>query len=184
VLVALATALLVRSGESWRSLGLRRPGGYGPALAWGVSAALVIVLLLPLLLRHIADALGWPPQHTERLGDLRDPWRFFLFLVPIGWGTAAFGEEMIYRGFIYTRLLHVLGDSRSRRILAGIGQAALFGAAHLYLGPRGALNTFAIGLVSVTVYELSGRNLWPAILAHGLTDTVGITALHLGLTDS
>ena len=182
--LAVATVLLARTGESWRSLGLRRPARSGTTLVWGIGAAAFVVFLLPLVLRPIAQGLGWPPQHTERLGDLRDPWRFFLFLVPIGWGTAALGEEMIYRGFIHTRLLLLLGDSPLGRVLAGLGQAALFGAAHLYLGPRGAFNTFAIGLVSVMVYERTGRNLWPAILAHGLTDTVGLTALHFGVTDS
>jgi membrane protease YdiL (CAAX protease family) len=153
-------------------------------LAWGLGAAVVILFLLPLVLRPIALAMSWPPQHTERLGDLRDTWRYLLFLIPIGWGTAAFGEEMLYRGFIYTRLVLLFRESRVGRMVAGVGQAALFGAVHLYLGPRGALNAFAIGLLSSAVYELSGRDLWPVIIAHGLTDTVGLTALHFGMVDS
>jgi membrane protease YdiL (CAAX protease family) len=181
---AMATALLVRTGESWQSIGLRRPVRYRPTLAWGLGAAVVIIVFLPLVLGPLANELGWPPQHTDRLGDLRNPWRYFIFLVPIGWGTAAFGEELVYRGFIYTRILLLIGESRLGRLLAGLCQAALFGLAHLYLGPRGALNGFAIGLTSVVVYELSGRNLWPVVLAHGLVDTIGLTALHFGVTDS
>jgi len=32
-------------------------------------------------------------------------------------------------------------------------------------------------------YLLSGRNVWVAVLAHGLTDTIGIVLLFFGLAD-
>ena len=78
-------------------------------------------------------------------------------------------------------MTQLFGNGAAAQILGGLGQAALFGLAHLYLGPTGMLNAFAIGLVAAAVYTADGRNLWPLIVAHGLVDTVGLTAIHFGL---
>src|SRR5512137_1229990 len=69
--LALATWLLARGGESWRSLGWRRPPSIGAAAAWMIGTFLVLIAVLPALLQPIAAALALPPQHLERLGDLR-----------------------------------------------------------------------------------------------------------------
>ena len=42
------------------------------------------------------------------------------------------------------------------------------------------LMIFAIGLILGAVFIRCGRNLWPVIVAHGVIDTIGITALYLG----
>ncbi len=42
-----------------------------------------------------------------------------------------------------------------------------------------AVDGFIIG----AAYLLSGRNLWIAVLAHGLIDTAGIVLLFFGLAD-
>jgi hypothetical protein len=69
--VALATWVLAHRGESWRSIGWRRPLHLGHATAWTLGTFLVLIAVLPTLLEPIADALALPPQHLERLGDLR-----------------------------------------------------------------------------------------------------------------
>jgi membrane protease YdiL (CAAX protease family) len=53
-------------------------------------------------------------------------------------------------------------------VAAAVGQAALFGAVHAYLGPRGVVNAAAIGLVAGGAYLADGRNPWPLVIAHGL----------------
>jgi membrane protease YdiL (CAAX protease family) len=162
-------------------VGFVRPPHLGQAAAWTAGTFLVLIAVLPAVLEPIASALALPPQHLERLGDIRgNTARFLVLLLPLGWGTAAFGEELLYRGFLITRLIRVFGSGRLAVVAAALGQAALFGLVHLYLGPRGVLNAFAIGLVSAGVYAADGRNLWPLILAHGLVDTVGLTAIRLG----
>jgi membrane protease YdiL (CAAX protease family) len=180
--VALATGLLALRGESWRTLGWRQPPHLGHATVWTLGTFLVLIVVLPTLLEPIAAALALPPQHLERLGDIRgNTARFLVLLLPLGWGTAAFGEELLYRGFFNTRLARAFGGSRAALAVGAIGQATFFGLAHLYLGPRGVLNAFAIGLVSAGVYLNDGKNLWPLIVAHGLVDTVGLTVIRLGL---
>ena len=68
--IALATVLLARRGESWRSLGLARPPDLGRSAAWAIGTFLVLILLLPAVLQTIADALALRPQDLSRLGDI------------------------------------------------------------------------------------------------------------------
>ena len=48
------------------------------------------------------------------------------------------------------------------------------GLGHLYKGPSGIVDSAYSGLILGGVYLLSGRNLWAAILAHGLSDTFAV----------
>jgi membrane protease YdiL (CAAX protease family) len=58
--------------------------------------------------------------------------------------------------------------------------AALFGFAHFYKGPAGVMDSTYSGLVLGGVYLLSGRNLWAAILAHGISDTIVVLVIFMG----
>jgi uncharacterized protein len=185
VTLALATWLLRRRGVSWSDLGFRRPQNLGAAAAWAVGLFLVDMLLVPPLISMLSATLGLQRQHLEAFDDLRGNLaRYLVLLIPIGWGSAAFGEELIYRGFLTRRLSDALGGTGIAEIAATLGQAVLFALGHSYLGPRGMLNAGALGLVSGLSYRWNGRNLWPLIIAHGLVDSVGITALYFGVAHS
>ncbi len=126
--------------------------------------------------------LALRPQDLGRLGDIQhDTTRYLVLLIPIGWGTAVFGEELVFRGFLNTRLATGFGGGRAAIAVSVAVQALLFGLGHAYLGPRGIMNAAAIGLVSGGVYWANGRNLWPLVIAHGLVDSVGLTLLRLGV---
>ena len=96
------------------------------------------------------------------------------------WIFAAFGEELAYRGYLLTRAADVLGRSNAGYGLAMIGVAVLFGFGHYYKGPAGVLDSTYSGLVLGCAYLLSGRNLWAAILAHGISDTFAVLMLFMG----
>jgi membrane protease YdiL (CAAX protease family) len=182
VTLALATWLLRRRGLRWHDLGFRRPGNVGTAIVWGLGLFLLEILLLPAIVGPLSAALDLPPQDLGAFAGLKgNTPEYLLLLLPITWGTAAFGEELVYRGFILRRLSDLAGRTGVATAIAVIAQAALFAFGHTYLGPRGMLNAGAIGIVAGAAFVAGGRNLWPLILAHGLVDTVGITALYLGV---
>jgi uncharacterized protein len=179
---ALASWLLHRRVQSWRDVGWRRPEHIPTAAIWTLGLALVALAFVPLVAQIASNILHLPPQDLSAFADLpNQPVRYLILLVPVGWGVAAFGEELIYRGFIDRRLADACGGTRSADLAALLGQATLFGLGHAYLGARGMLNAALLGLVSGIAYRLNGRNLWPLIIAHGIVDTVGITVLYLGL---
>ena len=109
-------------------------------------------------------------------GDLPQ-YLFYGFVV--SWGSAAFGEELLLRGFILDRIAKLIGSDRVPALLAAIVvQAALFGSFHFHQGSNALVATVA-GLVFGVIWLLGGRNLWACILLHGLVDFFTATDYYL-----
>jgi membrane protease YdiL (CAAX protease family) len=90
-------------------------------------------------------------------------------------------EEVTMRGFLYTGLRKWLP-----RVFAALLVSGLFGAAHLAeggdAGPLwiGALDTFTLSLVLVSLREITG-NLWAGITLHMLKNGVAFVVLFTSL---
>jgi membrane protease YdiL (CAAX protease family) len=121
-----------------------------------------------------------PPQDISLLTDSIEgnTTNFVVFMIFVVWGSAAFGEELIARGFILDRISKTSGV-----YVAIFVQAAIFGLAHSYQGVAGVVPIFALALVFGFVYVRAGYNLGPLIAAHGIIDTIAITMIYLGHSD-
>jgi membrane protease YdiL (CAAX protease family) len=93
---------------------------------------------------------------------------------------AAFGEEMVYRGYLTNRVGGILGESKSAWLVAAILVTLLFGLAHFPQGPTGIIKNIIDGAVLAALYFGTGRNLWAPIIAHGIQDTVDVLLIYLG----
>lgn len=162
-------ALLTRRGQLWRDIGLSRPARplLLPVLVVLLMAAVMAAAMLvqPLLI----EAFG-APDYSRFRSLMGDPERLIITLF-IVWVTAAFFEELVFRGFLLDRLMVLLGPGRGRKALACVVGAALFGLMHAYQGMFGILMTATIGLVFSIAYFAFGRNLWALIVAHGLINS-------------
>ena len=162
--VALAWLLIRLRGETLADIGLKRPGSWP-------RTSIVSILLAALIFAGI--------YFSEKAGFHRDLSRFAalqgnlgltvytVFYVLIG---AGFYEEFMFRGFIMQGLAVFFGASRSAWGAALIIQGVLFGASHAYQNPLGMLITGTLGVLLGILVIVSGRNLWTAIIAHGLFD--------------
>ena len=185
VALVVATIFLRRRGSGWRDLGCRRPPSLRIAALWTIGLFVADMLLVPSLVFVLGNALHLPAQRLEAFDQLRGNRTLYLeLLVPITWGSAGFGEELIFRGFVMRRLTDAIGATARAELAAVVGQATLFACGHAYLGPRGMLNAGALGLLGGLCYLWNGRNLWPLFIAHGLVDSIGLTVLFLGITHS
>lgn len=153
-----------------------------PRWQFALQAAVVATLLLLVALSSamhqvLLPAVGAePPQLSAGRAVGGDLAEYLYAAIPVAWGSAAFGEELVVRGFLLDRIAKVIGTSGTPTSLAAIVlQAALFGAFHLYQGVGGALLTGAVGLRIGLVWLAGGRNLWACILLHGLVDFLGAT---------
>jgi membrane protease YdiL (CAAX protease family) len=176
--LAVATWRLRRAGMRWDELGMRAPENWWIALAWVAALYAAAALAKILVIDPLAKVLGWPPINLSRFSKLPGNAAFLaggLFLV---WVQAAFGEELVFRGFLLTRLELLLGGELSATAMALVGQALLFGVGHWYLGPRGVTTAGITGLILGAVYLCDGRNLVPLIGAHGLADSLGLIAIY------
>jgi uncharacterized protein len=90
------------------------------------------------------------------------------------WIFAAFGEEIVYRGYLLRRTMEAFGDSRAATTAALLFASIVFGFGHFYKGPAAMLDSTGSGLVLGGLFLLTRRNLWASTLTHGLNDTVAI----------
>jgi uncharacterized protein len=134
-------------------------------------------LVEPLIARLTTGALPDPSAFRSLVGNAQA----LLFWLVISWTLAAFMEEMVYRGWLTARIAELWRYSRAGWIIALVASSALFGLAHLYQGLSGVVATGVTGFLFGTAYLSSGRNLWCAILAHGLLDTLGFVMIYLGV---
>jgi uncharacterized protein len=129
-------------------------------LAWGIglgiaSQALDTEIATPLLTRITGHAPDLS-QFRSMIGNVAQ----LLFWLAVTWSVAAFGEEMVYRGYILNRAADALGRTKLAWVFAATLSSALFGLAHHYQGIVGVVDAAVFALIPVTAYLLSGNNLW------------------------
>ena len=170
----------LREGR-WSVPALRRPKPWGKTVRMALTAAALLQLGSILVVQPLATRL-WhrPEQMSSALNVPAFDGMLALRNLAIVWFFAAFGEEVSYRGYLLTRAADVGNRSRLAYLAAVLYVAVLFGAGHFYKGPAGVMDSTYSGLVLGGLYLLSGRNLWAAILAHGLSDTFAVLVIFLG----
>jgi membrane protease YdiL (CAAX protease family) len=173
-------------GEDFAQFALVRPERWLPIIGRGIAIFLVVMafdtVVRPLLDPIIAHATGTSTTLAEQhFASVKGNLGLYLFLLPFGWIFGGFGEEILYRGFVLTRIAQLLGESRGAWIAAVILQAIPFGLGHSYQGPVGIVAIAVVAAITGAGTLIGKRSLWPAIIAHGLQDTVGFTALYLGI---
>lgn len=171
-------------GRSWSGYGLNASLSPARVLAY----AFVVVVATGLVVRGavlpVAEALGAGPPDVSFLAEVRgDPAALALLLVG-AWISAAFAEELLFRGFLLHEVAAALGGSRAAWAGAILFLGAAFGLGHAYQGAGGMLITGSVGVLFGGFYLLFGRNLWVMILAHGTIDTLSILAGAAGGTGS
>ena len=137
--------------------------------------AILAIVIMPMLYR-----LTGPLQSSGDTSVYQSPLSFISYLILIGWGAAAFGEELFFRGFVLNQIAQAWGSSKTGWGAALLLQAVIFGICHYSQGLAGITLTGLIGLSLGVFYVLAGRNLWCLILAHGAIDTISLTQTYFG----
>jgi len=182
LLFLLATWMLYRRGEGWRSLGFRAPASFKRVAGLVVGGYLVLIAGNAVVVLLILPKLAVAQPNFGAFSGLKGHPALFAFWLAFAWISAAFGEELQFRGFLWSRLQRLFGDSRGATALSLVTQAALFGLCHLYQGVGGVIATGMAGLVLGGVYWAGKRNLIAVMILHGLIDTISLTVLFVGLT--
>jgi membrane protease YdiL (CAAX protease family) len=173
-------SLWLRDG-GWSVAGLTRPKSWRKTVVMAIVAAAALLLGSQFVIEPLAGHLWHKPEEVSSL--LKVPaydWKFALRNLAFVWVFAGFGEELGYRGYLLTRAADLGNRSKSAYVAAMIYVAVLFGFGHFYKGPTGIMDSTYSGLVLGGVYLFSGRNLWAAILAHGMTDTIVVLFVFMG----
>lgn len=179
VLFAWLSLWLRRKG--WSDFGLKKPESWKKTISF---ALLVGVVFQALSLYLIEPFLG------KLTGDIPDVSVFksmvgnipqLLFYLALSWTFAAFIEEMIYRGYFMHRIADLFNRNNTGWIVGLILSNLLFGFGHMYQGLSGTIITGITGFIFAWLYFATNRNLWAAILAHGIHDTIGFLMIFFGV---
>lgn len=173
LLVPATLSLWVR-GIGWRGVGLTLKGRWPLILMLGVGGgaaieALELFVTQPLLVR----LTGEPPDLSD-FKILIGNTKYLLLGLGLTWTLAAFGEEMVYRGWLMNRAAQLFGDGRTAWIASLASISLLFGFAHGYQGVTGVTENALNGLWLGLIYLAAGRNLMAPIIAHGITDSIDL----------
>ena len=184
MLFVLSLYMRVRAWR-WADFGLVKLQGWRAWLMLVLRVLLTIgvMALSVIAVRYGAKALGFDLMTqatqgmTDRFKNIPGSLPHYLLWMGIVWTSAAFGEEMFFRGFLITRLQTVFRGLPWAVVLAIIVSATMFGGMHVYYeGLQGLIMTGTIALAFGSMFVLFKRNLWPLIIVHGLVDSAGITA--------
>jgi membrane protease YdiL (CAAX protease family) len=158
--------------------------GFGTSLPPLTIAALALIGVFCLQMNEAFLEPVW-----ERvLGSERDLTRFsavggsisaLMLVLALNWTFAAFGEEFAFRILLMRGIAFSLGDSRAAFVVALLLQSLIFGLVHAYQGSVGIVGTMSSGLIFGSLTWASRGTIWPAALAHGLNNTIGLVQLYL-----
>lgn len=180
-LLALATASLAVRNRSWGAVGLIRPASWPRLVGLAVLLTAAVILIGAVAVVPLAEQVTGTGQDFSALSFVRGDLAALFAMLAVAWVFAAFGEELLFRGFLLNRIADAFGGGRFATAMGAVGSSLAFGAVHLYQGAAGIVSTTVVGLMLAVVYLLFRRNLWLVIVMHGLIDTVSLTGLYLGL---
>ena len=164
----------------WSAMGFKRPASWVRIVQIALAAAALRILLGEFVIDPLTSRF-WPPAALPA-GAERITGNLGVAILALGfiWTFAACGEEIAYRGYLLTRAADLGKGSPTAYWCAMLLVSALFGFGHYYKGPSGIVDSGIAGLILGAAYLLSGRNLWPCILAHGFIDTYAVIVVYFG----
>ena len=153
-------------GVGWQALGLRSFKGSMLGLGCG------LMILSTLFNAAYGLFLGLFGLRTQVdlvpvFADLSYPW----ILLIAGMVIAPVVEEIFFRGFVFAGLRPRYGWQK-----AAVISAALFAVIHFQ--PTAMIPIFILGLIFALLYQRS-NSIWPAIIMHFATNTLGLGAAYL-----
>ncbi len=178
VTIAAAFAF-IRAGVPVRRLGFFMTPG--PIRVLALAALGVGLLQLSgLFLGPFWEELFGAGRDLARFSDVSGSIPALVTTLALSWTFAAFGEELTFRILLMRGIAFALGDSRVAFALALLLQAMIFGLVHAYQGPAGIAGTMTSGLIFGALTLAARGSIWPAALAHGINNTIGLLQLYAG----
>jgi len=165
------------SGTPWSEIGYVRPASWTRSLAIGVVFGAALKLLMKTI---VMPLLGSDPinQAYHYLAGNRAalPAAFYAMIVGAG-----FGEETLFRGYMFERLGKLLGTSVRAKAATVLLASGFFGLAHYFTqGLAGTEQAAIVGLVFGTIFAVTGR-IFMLMCAHAAFDLTALAIIYWNL---
>jgi CAAX protease family protein len=179
-LIALGWISLRIRGQRWRDVGLGIPANWQRLLLIGILVGVAMELLELFATQPLLVALTGRYPDLSVLRGLIGNVPMLLIAVGASWLLAAFGEELVWRGYVLNRILDLLGRTRLGWLVSVVVVSVVFGLAHANQGWTGISENTINGALLAALYIACGRNLFAPIVAHGVTDTLDSLIIFFG----
>jgi membrane protease YdiL (CAAX protease family) len=179
-LFAFAWVSLRVRGRSWRTLGLRKYGTWVQTIGWGAALGALLEAFELFVSQPVLVRLLHKQPDLDIFQALHGNLKWTLLAILGAWTLAAFGEEMVYRGYLMNRVADFFNRTNWAWVLSLFAVHIGFGLAHAYQGITGMIDEALMGFLLGVIYLRTGRNLAVPIVAHGLTDTIDFVLMFVG----
>jgi CAAX protease family protein len=173
----LVLAWVRRSGTPWRAIGYARPRSWAVSLTAGIAFGIGFKLLMKAV---VMPLLGANPinQAFHYLAGNPAALPGALYAMIVG---AGFGEETLFRGYMFERLGKLLGPGAWAKAWTVLLTAGWFGLAHYpEQGLPGVQQATIVGLVYGTIFAATGR-IWMLMFAHAAFDLAALAMIYWNL---
>ena len=167
------------SHTPWREIGYVRPKSWIADVALGATLGCALKLLTKAV---VMPLLGADPvnhaYHSLAGNTAMLPFAVSAML------AAGFGEETVFRGFLFERLGKLLGSGGGSKVAIVLATAALFALLHYPdQGLAGVEQATVTGLTFGTIFAFTGR-LWLLMCAHAAYDLAALAIIYGNLESS
>jgi len=174
---AILVLLWVRwSHTPWKEIGYVRPKSWIGSLVTGLIFGIAFKFLMKVI---VMPLLGADPinQAYHYLAGNRAMLPAALWAMIV----AGFGEETVFRGYMFERFGKLFGRSKWAKVLIVLITSLLFGLAHYAnQGLTGVEQAMITGLVFGTIFALTGR-IFMLMVAHAAFDLTALAIIYRGL---
>ena len=166
-----------RSHTPWRDIGYVRPRSWIGSLTVGVVFGCVFKLLMKAVVMPLLGAPEINSAYHYVIGN-RAALPGLVFTMIVG---AGFGEETIFRGYLFERLGKLFGTGASAKVLIVLLTSAVFALGHYAnMGLPGVEQAMITGLVFGTIFAITGR-IWMVMCAHAAFDLAAVAIIYWNL---
>jgi membrane protease YdiL (CAAX protease family) len=161
----------------WREIGYVKPRNWAGTIVGGVALGIAFKFLMKAVVMPLFGAD--PVNHAYHyLAGNRAAIPFTLFTFIAG---AGFGEETVFRGFLFERLGKLFGSSLAAKTSIVLVTSVLFALAHYSVqGLAGTEQAMITGCVFGTMLAASGR-IWMPMIAHAAFDLTAYAIIYWNL---
>jgi membrane protease YdiL (CAAX protease family) len=172
--VILALAWVWQSHTSWREIGYVRPKSWIRTVAVGVAFGIAFKLVMKAMVMPLLGAPEVNQAYHYLAGNSSAlPAAIFTMLV-----VAGFGEETLYRGYLFERLGKLLGSGAPARTLIVLLTAGFFAVGHYReQGLAGVEQAAFTGVVFGTIFAITGQ-IWVVMVTHAAFDLTAVAIIY------
>ncbi|HEY2498921.1 MAG TPA: CPBP family intramembrane glutamic endopeptidase [Candidatus Angelobacter sp.] len=165
------------SHTPWRQIGFIRPKNWASTLCMGIAFGIAFKFLMKAIVMPLLGAD--PINHAfHYLAGNRAAIPFALYALIFG---AGFGEETVFRGYLFERLGKLFGAGIGAKALIVLITSLFFGLVHYTIqGLPGVEQATIVGLVLGTIFAVTGQ-IWFLMFAHAAFDLTAYAIIYWNL---